>query len=138
MNASQVYQDTSAHIKRQPPPKGVEVLGFVDDLAAEMAKCDLVVTPYHAEQYRIAQSGIAINALSLGIPIIVPSNTHSARFSEPFSASVIFENNVTVDILRAVERAAVDFPNLLLGAKKAQQHLLAKHGHANFINALIS
>lgn len=111
----------SSHYKASPRVKGVETIGFVDDLSAEIAKCDLVVLPYDIANYHARDSGLLVEALALGIPVTAPFGTLPGRIIEAARVGPLFVSNETPSILRAVQSAVRNYAYF---ARNAHRHAI--------------
>ena len=109
----------SSHYTPSPNIKGVETIGFVDDLTAEIARCDLVVLPYNIASYHARDSGLLVEALALGIPVTAPFGTLPGRIIEASQVGPLFAANGAVAILWAVEQAAKNYAYF---ARNAHRH----------------
>jgi glycosyltransferase involved in cell wall biosynthesis len=91
------------------------LLGWIDDDGFEdlIASLDLVALPYERSAYHIASSGICANAIALGRPVIVPSDTWMASMVEQGLASgVVYTGEGAAVIAAAIEEASRDIDRL--------------------------
>lgn len=75
--------------------------------AALLAQSQLVLLPYDAEAYRNRTSGIFVEALGAGVPVIVPADTWMARQLPP-GAGLTFRHPMELPSL--VEQVRADYP----------------------------
>lgn len=99
----------SSHYTPSPKVEGVETIGFVDDLTAEIARCDLVVLPYDIMRYHARDSGLLVEALALGIPVTAPFGTLPGRIIEGFQVGPLFTANGAGAILRAIQQGVQNY-----------------------------
>lgn len=109
----------SSHYTPSPKVKGIETIGFVDDLTAEIARCDLVVLPYDVASYHARDSGLLVEALALGIPVTAPFGTLPGRIIEAARVGPLFNSNGAGPILHAVQNAV---QNYAYYARNAHRH----------------
>lgn len=51
----------------------VRVLDFVEDFAAEIARCDAVIWPSRPQAYALTFSGVVSECVASGVPVVMPS-----------------------------------------------------------------
>ena len=89
--------------------------GWIDDDGYEdlIASLDLVALPYVRSAYQFASSGICANAIALGRPVIVPSDTWMASMVEQGLASgVVYTGEGAAAIAAAIEEASRNIDRL--------------------------
>ncbi len=114
-----VLQDSSGRLNGHENDARVTVLERIDDFAAELARCDLVVWPSHWESYTQSLSGVVSEAIATGVPVVVPSGCLPAQIVARHGCGVYFHHYSSAAILAAVAEAADDFPGLCLRARAA-------------------
>jgi len=95
------------------------LFGWIDDDGFEelIASLDVVAMPYERRAYHIASSGICANAIALGRPVIVPSDTWMASMVEQgLAAGVVYTGEGTAVIAAAMEEASRDIDRLRVEA----------------------
>lgn len=112
-------------------------LGYLDDFAREIARCDLVVTPYDPVQYHFRLSGIVAEALACGVPVVVPSATASMRLARESGAGVAFANRSTNSIFQAICTARNRYPELAQSAFTTSRAWASRHGIGKFVDHLL-
>ncbi|WP_374669975.1 glycosyltransferase family 4 protein [Ramlibacter sp.] len=133
-----VLQDASGRVSpRQPMPGRLQVLGYVDDLPAAMAGCDLVVAPYDPLAYRAMGSGVVWDAVSRGIPVVAPAGTAPGRWLAAHGAGVTFAAQEPAAILQAIATAREQHEGLRLGARSVAEAWAGQHGTQPFLAALM-
>lgn len=85
-----------------------------------LAESDLVVCPYDPGVFTARCSAVACDAISRGIPLVVPANTSLSRLSDRFgSASTAFEKQDVATVYDAISRALQSFQSLKASAEQA-------------------
>lgn len=121
-----------------PDVPGLELLGYVDDLAAPMARCDLVVLPYEIEKYKARGSGILVECLALGVPVSAPVGTLPGRTIEQFGVGPLFGSVRPDSIYRAIKSVESTYPALAARSFKVAGQFVRRNGVARFASALLS
>jgi hypothetical protein len=85
------------------------ITGALDSAAydAEIRSIDCMVLPYRRESYFARISGVAVEAVTSGIPLVFTENTWMADLVESVGAGVSMRNN-DIDSLHAALNAAYD------------------------------
>jgi glycosyltransferase involved in cell wall biosynthesis len=115
---------------------GLTRLGYVPDLAAEIAKCDLVVVPYEAESYRCRESSIVWEAMASGVPVVVPYGTAPALRVLTSGAGRVFHFPTVDSIYSAITEAKANYEQIASGAYQASQQWHQTHGTEKLVQAL--
>jgi glycosyltransferase involved in cell wall biosynthesis len=121
-----------------PDVPGLERLGYVDDLAAAIARCDLVVLPYEIERYKARGSGILVECLALGVPVSAPIGTLPGRMIEQFGVGPLFGAVQPDSIYRAIKSIESDYPALAARSFNVAGQFVRRNGVARFASALLS
>jgi glycosyltransferase involved in cell wall biosynthesis len=121
-----------------PSVPGVDMLGYVEDIAVPIAECDLVVLPYNVQQYRARGSGILMECLALGIPIAAPVGTLPGRIIERFGVGPLFAVTSARFIYQAIKLAERNYLTFATNAHKAAQDFCKRNGVARFAAALLA
>ena len=111
----------------------VQCYSAVPDISVLMRQCDLVILPYDRTKYQKMSSGILCEALSIGIPCIVPSKTTLSDWIEQTSAGLVFEE----DIIKAVELANTNYQIVANHAHENAKVWRTKYGIEKFISVLL-
>lgn len=130
-----VFQDSSN--RPIEPIHGVIQLGYVANLIDEIAQCDLVIAPYRAEAYIKRGSGIIMNALSCGVPVIAPEGTAPGRLITQAGAGVLFSQYTLNSVFTALQSAIANYERLAEAAFVTSSNWPKSHGVEKFINAMI-
>ena len=133
-----VLQDSMGKMATgQSGPNLKKINHFVENLGAEIAKCDLVVCPASVEPYTFRLSGIVLNAISTGVPFILPAGTLSAlRYLELGSSACYFRHSAE-DVMTAIEKIADNYPAYALQAKKAAADWNDSNGVEKFVEGIL-
>lgn len=132
---SVIFQDSSNHPIESIP--GIIQLGHAPSLIHEIAKCDLVLAPYRPEAYIKRGSGIIMNALSCGVPVIAPEGTAPGRLVAQTGAGILFSQYTLNSILNALHSAIANYDSLADAAFVASRDWTKSHGVEKFLNAMI-
>lgn len=116
---------------------GAKVLGFVEDLATEISKCDLVVLPYSQEKYRKRGSGILLDSLASGVPAVVPFDTIPGRWVDRTGAGIQFPSEGGQWVLAAIEEARRKFPQIAQAAYETSQQWKNQYGPEQFVAGML-
>jgi nucleoside 2-deoxyribosyltransferase len=130
------YQNSSNQMA-SPDIEGVETIGFVEDLTAEIARCDLVVLPYDIARYHARDSGLLVEALALGIPVTAPFGTLPGRIIEAAQVGPLFTANGAVAILTAVDQAVRNYSTYARNAHRNASAYTAHNNSARCAAALV-
>lgn len=117
---------------------GLDIIGFVEDIATPMAECDLIVLPYDIESYRAKGSGVLAQALALGIPATAPLGTLPGRTIEQNRAGPLFAAVAADAIHAAIRFAAANYAAFAGNAWRASQQFAKRNGTAQFAEALLA
>lgn len=96
---------------------------------------NLILLPYQAERYRRRSSGILVQAMVAGIPVVVPAGTWLSE-AAPRDAAVVFDDPARLGdaIALAIDR----LPELQSAARLAAPHWLETHNAAALAARLLS
>ena len=121
-----VVQDSSGSIKGKHP--SVQVLQFVEDFAAEIARCDLVIWPSRWEAYMESCSGVMSECIATGVPIIAPSGCLPAEVLVRFGCGIFFHEFSVDAIMEALDQAEPEFAEHVSRARQAAVRWHAGNG----------
>lgn len=113
------------------------IFGYVEDLAVEIASCDLVVTPYNPEAYRTKGSAIVWSALANGVPVVAPRDTASGALIEQSGAGTTFGEYSAPSVLAAVLEARNNYPAIAQRAREASDRWVKEHGNQHYVDAML-
>lgn len=113
------------------------VLGFVPSLVQEIAKCDLVVTPYFAERYRSRGSGVVWDSIASGVPVIVPDATACGAMVRALGAGKTFATPSADAVYGAIRAARDDYPAIAKAACEASKRWLESEGSRHHAAAML-
>jgi len=132
-----ICQDSSERLALANDMKGVEVLGYVDNLASLIARCDLVVTPYKPDWYRYNMAGIVVEALGCGVPVIAPAGSSPGNLVASLGAGVTFKAFSVESVIEALRTGLDNIDGLTQKARDAQLLFSRDHGVSNFASAFL-
>lgn len=118
--------------------RDIQLVNRVENLSELISTCDIVITPYNPKMFKNRMSGIAIDTLSIGIPIVCPKGSLAGDLVENFNAGTTFDEFNVSSIMNAFDRLVSDLENHELGAESASLYLKEKHGLSNVIKALLN
>ncbi|MGZ8997279.1 MAG: hypothetical protein ACXW2T_00330 [Allosphingosinicella sp.] len=121
-----IVQDSSHSIQGSHP--NIEVLHFVADFAAEIARCDLVIWPSRWEAYVDCSSGVTSECIASGVPIMAPSGCMPAEVLARFGCGTFFHELSVDAIMEALDLAVPEFAVLVTRARKAAKRWHAENG----------
>jgi glycosyltransferase involved in cell wall biosynthesis len=98
----------------------------------------IVLQPYSREDFADRISGVTLDALSMGAPVIATSGTWMARVAERFGAGVALDDLAPESLLNAVEGVRVDYPRYRRNALEAGKALQKEHNARHLFEALAS
>jgi glycosyltransferase involved in cell wall biosynthesis len=103
----------------------------------ELFRCAITIQPYDAGDFADRVSGVTLDALAAGSPLIVPAHTWMARQVEREGAGVIVDNAQSVDELHAaVERIVGNWDDFAANAARAAQRIAGEHDARKLLEIL--
>lgn len=117
---------------------GLTRIGYVPDLAAEIARCDLIVVPYEAGSYRARESAIVWDALASGVPVVVPYGTAPALRVLTSGAGKVFHFPTVESIRQAIGEARTDYHEIAAAAFHTSRKWRESQGVAKLAQVLIA
>ena len=106
--------------------------------AALLDAADLMLCPYSPERYRLRSSGICIESIAAGIPLVVPSGTYLEREMREFGAAgASFDQPELATIVRAIGLVLANFDDLATTCHAAATRARQTHGIKPFVDALL-
>lgn len=131
--------DSTARAAGRVAVPGLEVVpGFVEDLVAWIARCDLVLCPMDRRRYSHRVSGIAAHALSTGVPLVLPAGTLIAERWRDCGSLRGYEGDAPEDILRAVDQVCANASTYAAAAQAAAAVWQREHGVQRFVDAVLA
>ncbi len=112
-------QDSSGQFSVQGQIERLTVLPYVEDIAAAMAACDLIIWPSRYEPYTERSSGIISQCIAGGIPFIAPSGCAPSQEAAELGTGTFFHAYSVAAIAEALDEAVADFPALVARANRA-------------------
>ena len=109
------------------------------DAYQSMTAGTLTIQPYDAAEFTDRISGVTLDALMGGSPLIVPAHTWMARQVERFDAGVIVEDGQSCDqILAAVDAVLADWHRYAANAAAGGWQLSAEHDARKLLELLLN
>jgi glycosyltransferase involved in cell wall biosynthesis len=103
----------------------------------EMFEGAVVLQPYSREDFTDRISGVTLDALSAGAPVVATSGTWMARVAERFGAGVSLDDLAPEALLRAVEHIREAYPRFHRNALAAGRALQVEHGARRLLDAVL-
>ena len=128
-----------------PPDAGLAASGRVDFLdqpldsaayAALLASTDCMVLPYRRSSYFARISGVAVEAVTGGIPVISTSDTWTADLVAKSGAGLAVDDGDALGLAAAMADLARDYPRWRAGAEAARAGAQAAHSGGEFLEKL--
>jgi glycosyltransferase involved in cell wall biosynthesis len=119
-------QDSSHSIRGGHPR--IEVMQYVTDFAAEIARCDMVIWPSRWEAYIDSFSGVVSECIATGVPVMAPSGCMPAEVLSRFGCGTFFHEFSVDAVMEALDLAVPEFALLVTRARKAAQRWHAENG----------
>jgi len=94
------------------------------------------VQPYDPEVFADRVSGVAIDALSAGCPIVVTAGTLAARMVERFDAGVVVDVRTPAALLAAIDTILADYAGYAARAAAAGRQLAQERSGGRFLATL--
>lgn len=129
-------QDSGENITTTQARPDVLTLGFVDDLPAVIATCDLIAWPSNPRNYGARTSGIVWEAIASGRPLVVPSGCLPTRIAFHAGAATFFHQHTARSVLRGIDEAIVNYADLARRADSQARHWRVTEGTARLAQAL--
>jgi glycosyltransferase involved in cell wall biosynthesis len=103
----------------------------------EMFEGAIVLQPYSREDFADRVSGVTLDALSAGAPVIATSGTWMARIAERFGAGLGINDPTAETLLGAVETIRRAYPRFHGNALAAGRTLQVEHGARKLLDAVL-
>ncbi len=130
-----------AAVQKLKETRGVELIDrFLpsteyDDL---IARCDLILLPYDADQYRSRLSAIFVDAACAGVPVVVPEGTWMSRqLDEGLGAGGAFATLSPDAIATVVRQLLPTLASVKRDAHNASARAVAQHDPRAVLRALL-
>ncbi len=110
------------------------------DPAAYRALFDgaIVVQPYRAQDFQDRISGVTLDALAAGCPVVVTAGTWAARLVQRFEAGIATDDVSADGLLRAISPIQQDFARYAGNAQQAAASVRAEHSAQGLIDAVLA
>ncbi|MBV1796103.1 glycosyltransferase [Siccirubricoccus sp. G192] len=117
-------------------PPGVTLLHQALDAAdyeAQLLAADVVLVPYWRSIYEARTSGVFLEAVAAGKPVIATADTWMSDELARHGAGVLVEDRDPALLAAAIRLAARDYPRLAAAAAAGRAECLARHSGAALI-----
>ena len=110
------------------------------DPAAYRALFDgaIVVQPYRAQDFQDRISGVTLDALAAGCPVVVTAGTWAAQLVQRFEAGIATDDVSADGLLRAISPIQQDFARYAGNAQQAAASVRAEHSAQGLIDAVLA
>ena len=98
----------------------------------------IVLQPYSRDDFADRISGVTLDALSAGAPVVATAGTWMARVAGRFGAGVALEDLSPASILSAVEAVRAEYPLFRRNALEAGTALRKEHDARQLLEVLLS
>ena len=100
--------------------------------------CGICIQPYDVEEFADRVSGVTLDALSAGCPVVTVKGTWMARVVEDSAAGVVVEEAHPGALLSAVQTIIGDYPRYCRNAYEAGQVLQVENSADHLFRVLVS
>ena len=97
----------------------------------------LVLQPYRAQDFQDRVSGVTLDALRAGAPLVVSAGTWMARQVQGFDAGVATADLSAPGLLRAVETVLADHARFAANARQAAARVAARHSARALLDVVL-
>jgi glycosyltransferase involved in cell wall biosynthesis len=132
----ELSQELGALARRLP---GIEVIAgafTATEYQQKMSDSDLLLIPHRRQFYKSALSGIFTEALAMGKPVIVASDTYMADELKHYGSGLCFEDGDPIALAEAMRKAMGDIQKLRHRALEAQSAWQAIHNAERYVTEL--
>jgi hypothetical protein len=99
-------------------------------------RCDAILITNKAENFMHRLSGVTVDSLASGVPVLVPGGTHMARLVLRFNAGVLYYDRSPQSILMAAQQFLKKRDEYINGAQNCAHWLHKYHGKKRMIYTL--
>ena len=103
---------------------------------ADRYRGSLVIAPYERERFAEAVSGVVLDALLHGAPVVATAGTWPGRQVERFGAGVVLKERTVEALEAAIDAVLRDWDACSARAREAARTLAAEHDAANLFRVL--
>ncbi|MEE7448433.1 hypothetical protein MRF4_11700 [Methylobacterium radiotolerans] len=100
-----------------------------------LAEADIALIPYDAGRYRERSSGVLVEAMAAGLPVVTSAGSWMETQVGPDNAVLFDAPDALADALR---RAVAEYPRLRAGAQARQAAALERASPGNFIRHIVA
>jgi glycosyltransferase involved in cell wall biosynthesis len=102
-----------------------------------LLESDVIVMPYRRSTYIARSSGIFVDALAAGKPVVATEGTWMSEQLKRFGAGMLCKDNDPVDLARAMIEAKRSFPQIKQRAVSGKQTWIEAHNANVFFTSLL-
>jgi hypothetical protein len=104
-----------------------------------LSSTDLLVLPYEPKRYGASYSAVAVEAVSAGIPMVVPSGTTMESLAKEYQGrAAVFDSWTAGAVCAAIQRAIASFDELAAAAHAGAGSWQERNGAARFADRLLA
>jgi len=109
------------------------------DYLASLRKCTLVLLPYEPEVYTTLSSGVFVEAVSCGKPVVVPGGTWMAQqIALGRGVGTLFEHSSLESITRALQQALSEVDNLCVAASALASVVRFENSSQRYVEKIVT
>lgn len=97
----------------------------------------VAIQPYRALDFEHRVSGVTLDALAAGAPVIVSAGTWMAGLVQRFDAGVATADLSAAGLIQAIEQVLADYPRLAARARQAAARLRAEHSARALLDVVL-
>jgi phosphatidylinositol alpha-mannosyltransferase len=111
-----------------PAPEGVEIVGVVPELAAELPAASLLVLPSFQEGFGI----VGAEALASGVPVVVTPSGGPERLVTESGGGIVLSSFEEEELAAALTELLGDAARLRAMRLRGREYVVREHSHARF------
>lgn len=109
------------------------------DYLGNFQRCGVVLLPYEAKPYETLCSGVFVEALSCGKPVVVPGRTLMAQqLAAGLAAGTIFEHPTVESVVTAVRHALEQSEDLAAAAGAVSARVRTENSSTRYVERMIA
>jgi len=106
------------------------------EYATELNSADIILLPYRIEAYYARISGVAVEVMLLGKPLVYTENTWVASVASKFGYGLSTSEDAA-DLCKQLKRVVVDLEAFSAGAMKSKRLARIEYSSENFLRKLL-
>lgn len=122
-----------------PPIRNLIRLDYVEDIAAEIAQCDMVINALHPAAYAQKTSGIVFDCIASAVPVITPAGTLPALIVQDYARTsrTLYTEFSVAGILRTLDYLSANYSGIAACFATAARDWALHHGVRKHIESLL-